>query len=189
MPGRRLSTPDRGFREVPAAVATVTIHDLNALPPDRFRDILAGIYERSPWVPAAAAKRRPFADIAALRIAMAEIVDHASLQARQALLEAHPDLAGREAQQGHLTEESRGEQKSAGLDRLSRAEMETISRNNAAYKARFGFPFIICVRNHDKAGIFAAFERRLNNSAEMELETALREVHEIARLRLENLLA
>ncbi len=66
--------------------------------------------------------------------------------------------------------------------------MDTISRNNAAYKKRFGFPFIICVRNHDKAGIFAAFERRLHNSAETEFETALQEVYEIARLRLEMLL-
>lgn len=170
-------------------MATVTIHDLNAAPPERFRDILAGIYERSPWVPAAAAERRPFADFDDLRAAMAEIVDAASPEAQQALLEAHPDLAGKEAQEGVLTEESRGEQKSAGLDRLSRAEMDTISHNNAAYRKRFGFPFIICVRNHDKAGIFAAFERRLNNDAEAEFRTALREVHEIARLRLENLLA
>ncbi len=169
-------------------MATVTIHDLNAAPSDRFRDILAGIYERSPWVPAAAADRRPFADVAALRDAMAGIVDAAPVHAQQALLEAHPDLAGKEAQQGELTEESRGEQKSAGLDRLSRAEMDAISRNNAAYRKRFGFPFIICVRNHDKAGIFAAFERRLHNGAEAEFRTALREVHEIARLRLENLL-
>lgn len=170
-------------------MATVTIHDLNALPADQFRDILAGIYERSPWVPAVAAKRRPFVDFDALRAAMAEIVDAGSPEVQQALLEAHPDLAGKEAQEGALTEESRGEQKSAGLDRLSRAEMETISRNNAAYRSRFGFPFIICVRNHDKAGIFAAFDRRLNNTAEVEFQTALREVHEIARLRLENLLA
>ena len=170
-------------------MATVTIPELNALPPPRFRDILAGIYERSPWVAEAVVGQRPFDGIAQLHAAMARAVSAASRQARLDLLRAHPDLAGREAQDGALTTASAIEQKSAGLDRLTREPMQTIARNNEAYRKRFGFPFIICVRNHDQAGIFAAFERRLDNGLEAEFETALREVHEIARLRLETLIA
>jgi 2-oxo-4-hydroxy-4-carboxy-5-ureidoimidazoline decarboxylase len=170
-------------------MTTTTIHALNALSPQRFRDVLAGIFERSPWVPEAVEPARPFADLAALHAVMVEAVVKAPYEDKLSLLRAHPDLAGKEAQAGALTADSSKEQKSAGLDRLSRAEMDTISRNNEAYKKRFGFPFIICVRNHDKAGIFAAFERRLNNPAEAEFETALQEVYEIARLRLEMLLA
>lgn len=169
-------------------MTTTTIHALNALSPQRFRDVLAGIFERSPWVAGSVEPARPFPDLAGLHAAMVEAVAKAPREDKLSLLHAHPDLAGKEAQAGALTEDSTREQKSAGLDRLSRAEMDTISRNNAAYKKRFGFPFIICVRNHDKAGIFAAFERRLHNSAETEFETALQEVYEIARLRLEMLL-
>lgn len=169
-------------------MATITIHELNGLSPQRFRDVLSGIFERSPWVAEAVLARRPFAGLAELHDAMVASVRQATPERKLALLRAHPDLAGREAQDGTLTEASTGEQKSAGLDRLSRAEMEAIARNNEAYKRRFGFPFIICVRNHDKAGIFAAFERRLNNAPEAEFETALQEVYEIARLRLEMLL-
>jgi 2-oxo-4-hydroxy-4-carboxy-5-ureidoimidazoline decarboxylase len=167
---------------------TMTIHELNGLPAARFRAVLSGIFEHSPWVPEAVQSLRPFAGPAELHDAMVAAVRQASPERKLALLRAHPDLAGKEAQDGALTEASTGEQKSAGLDRLSRAEMETIGRNNDAYRSRFGFPFIICVRNHDKAGIFAAFERRLNNTAPAELETALQEVYEIARLRLEMLL-
>ena len=169
-------------------MASMTIHELNGLPRERFRDVLAGIFERSPWVAGAVETRRPFATMAELHDAMCKAVAAAPHQRRLELLRAHPDLAGREAQDGMLTEASTGEQKSAGLDRLSRAEMQTIARNNEAYRAKFGFPFIICVRNHDKAGIFAAFQQRLNNTSEMEFEAALREVYEIARLRLEMLL-
>jgi 2-oxo-4-hydroxy-4-carboxy-5-ureidoimidazoline decarboxylase len=169
-------------------MATITIHDLNGLSAARFRDVLSGVFERSPWVPEAVQSRRPFAGMADLHQAMVAAVQEASPERKLALLRAHPDLAGKEAQDGTLTEASTGEQKSAGLDRLSRGEMETIGRNNDAYKSLFGFPFIICVRNHDKPGIFAAFERRLNNTAATELETALQEVYEIARLRLEMLL-
>lgn len=165
-----------------------TTHALNALSPQRFRDVLAGVFERSPWVAAAVEPSRPFADLAGLHAAMVAAVAKAPRERRLALLRAHPDLAGKEAQAGALTEASSQEQKSAGLDRLSRAEMDAISRNNEAYRKRFGFPFIICVRNHDKAGIFAAFERRLGNAAETEFETALQEVYQIARLRLEMLL-
>jgi 2-oxo-4-hydroxy-4-carboxy-5-ureidoimidazoline decarboxylase len=169
-------------------MAPMTIHDLNGLPSERFRDVLAGIFERSPWVGEAVETMRPFATRAQLHEAMCKAVAAAPERRQLDLLRAHPDLAGKEAQEGALTEASTGEQRSAGLDRLSRAEMQTIARNNETYRAKFGFPFIICVRNHDKPDIFTAFERRLSNAAEAEFETALREVYEIARLRLEMLI-
>lgn len=169
-------------------MVTLTIQALNGLPAGEFRDILSGIFERSPWVAEAVAEQRPFADLNALHRAMTAAVAASPHEARLALLRAHPELAGKEAEAGTLTEESTSEQRSAGLDRLTRRQMQTIARNNAAYRTRFGFPFIICVRNHDRDGIFAAFERRLGNTAEAEFETALREVYEIARLRLETLL-
>ena len=168
---------------------TLTMHRLNGLPEAQFRDILSGIFERSPWVADAVEPHRPFADLQALHRAMVAAVATAPRAAQLALLRAHPDLAGKEAQDGTLTASSTGEQKSAGLDRLTREQMQTIARNNQAYKTRFGFPFIICVRNHTRDGIFAAFQRRLDNEADAEFETALREVYEIARLRLETLLA
>lgn len=170
-------------------MATVTIPELNALSLQQFRDILAGIYERSPWVAEAVAGQRPFQSIPQLHAAMVCAVAAAPRQARLDLLLAHPDLAGREAKDGALTAASTAEQKSAGLDRLTREQMQIIARNNEAYRKRFGFPFIICVRNHDRAGIFAAFERRLGNAIDAEFEAALREVHEIAWLRLETLIA
>jgi 2-oxo-4-hydroxy-4-carboxy-5-ureidoimidazoline decarboxylase len=162
--------------------------EINAMAPAALRDALGGIFERSPWVAEAAAAARPFATVAALHQAMVQAVRRAPHALQLGLLRAHPDLAGKEAQAGSLTADSTAEQKSAALDRLSRSEMDAISRNNADYRARFGFPFIICVRNHDKAGIFAAFAQRLNNAPEVEFATALDEVYQIARLRLERLM-
>jgi 2-oxo-4-hydroxy-4-carboxy-5-ureidoimidazoline decarboxylase len=150
--------------------------------------VLGGIFERSPWVAQRATAARPFATAAALHHAMVDAVARAPHEAQLALLRAHPDLAGKEAQAGALTQASQEEQKSAALDRLSRQEMEWIDRANAQYKTRFGFPFIICVRNHDKRGILQAFAQRLDNAPEIEFATALNEVYQIARLRLEALL-
>lgn len=164
------------------------LHELNALPPAQFVARLGGVFEHSPWVAESVVAARPFATVEALHKAMVEAVRGASAERQLKLLQAHPDLAGKEAQRGSLTAQSTAEQKSAALDRLSREEMASITSYNAAYRARFGFPFIICVRNHDKAGIFAAFAQRLDNTAEVEFATALGEVYQIARLRLEQLL-
>ncbi len=164
------------------------LDEINALPPAQFVARLGGVFERSPWVAESVAAARPFATVEALHQAMVEAVRRAPPERQLSLLQAHPDLAGKEAQIGALTAHSNAEQKSAALDRLSREEMATITSRNAAYRARFGFPFIICVRNHDKAGIFAAFAQRLDNTAEIEFATALGEVYRIARLRLDQLL-
>jgi 2-oxo-4-hydroxy-4-carboxy-5-ureidoimidazoline decarboxylase len=127
-----------------------------------------------------AARRLPLAD---LHAGLMQVVREAAPEEQLALIRAHPELAGKAAVA--LTEASAAEQASAGLDRLTREEFERFHALNAAYSARFGFPFIICVRLTDKAGILAAMERRLGNDRETEIETALAEIGEIVRLRLE----
>lgn len=142
------------------------------------------LFEHSPWVVEQAARRRPFAD---LYNGLMQVVADAPREDQLALVRAHPELAGKAAIDRTLTAESAAEQASAGLDRLSEPEFERFHALNAAYSAHFGFPFVICVRLTDKAGIFAAMEARLSNDAQTELDTALAEIGQIVRLRLEDL--
>ncbi len=160
---------------------------INALDRDTFVARLGGVFEHSPWTAERAWAERPFANVAALHAAMVRAMRAGSAAEKTALLRAHPELAGREAQEGRLTAESTGEQKSAGLDRLDAAEMRKLAEMNAAYRAKFGFPFIIAVRARTKREIFAEFARRLARSAAEERETALGEVETIARIRLERM--
>ncbi len=120
----------------------------------------------------------------ALHAAMLDAVAAASVERRVQLIAAHPDLAGRLAREGRLTVASSREQAAAGLDRLTADERARFDRLNAAYRARFEFPFVICAREQTKASILAALEQRLGNDRETEIETALREIGKIARLRL-----
>jgi 2-oxo-4-hydroxy-4-carboxy-5-ureidoimidazoline decarboxylase len=115
------------------------------------------------------------------------VVHEATPEEQLALIRAHPELAGKAAIDRTLTEASAAEQASAGLDRLTPEEYARFHDLNAAYKARFGFPFIICVRLTDKAGILAAMERRLNNDRDAEISTAIDQIGEIVRLRLADL--
>lgn len=165
-----------------------TLADLNTAPADRFVETLGGIFEHSPWVADAVALLRPFASLEALHTAMVAAVDAADEAQKLALLTAHPDLAGKLARAGALTDASTAEQASAGLDRLSEEEFQRFTAFNIAYTEKFGFPFIIAVRENTKASILAAFGRRITNSREAEFTTALAEVAKIARLRLTNLL-
>ena len=112
---------------------------------------------------------------------------NAPLEQRIALLQAHPDLVGRAALAGTLTQESTREQASAGLDALSPTEIATFTQLNASYQSRFGFPFVICVRENKKASILAGFTERLQHARQHEVETALGEVAKICRLRLRDL--
>jgi OHCU decarboxylase len=112
----------------------------------------------------------------------------ASEEKRLGVLKAHPDLAGKLAAARRLTPESTSEQASAGLDALTDEERTAFTALNAAYTAKFGFPFIIAVRDHDKAGILAAFRRRADNSREDEFAEACRQVERIAELRLLDIL-
>jgi 2-oxo-4-hydroxy-4-carboxy-5-ureidoimidazoline decarboxylase len=142
------------------------------------------LFEHSPWVVERAAARRPFAD---LHGGLMQVVAQSSREDQLALICAHPELAGKAAIDRTLTAESTTEQASAGLDRLTEAEYARFHQLNAAYRDRFGFPFIICVRRVDKPGIFAAMERRLDSDRDTEIATALSEIGEIVRLRLEDM--
>jgi 2-oxo-4-hydroxy-4-carboxy-5-ureidoimidazoline decarboxylase len=138
---------------------------------------MTALFEHSPWVEERAVSRS-HADLMA-------VVHNAAPEEQLALIRAHPELAGKAAVDGTLTEASAAEQASAGLDRLTQAEFDRFHALNAAWRAKFDFPFIICVRLTDKAGILAAMERRLANDRDTEIAAALDEIGEIVRLRLE----
>ena len=161
---------------------------VNALDRAAFVRLFGGIFENSPWVAEQAWARRPFADVDALHAAMVAVMRQAPLPRQIALLQAHPALAGKEAQAGAMTAASVAEQASAGLDALSPAEVARIGTLNAAYAARFGFPFILAVRMHTKAGILFEFARRLHNDTRDEYANALQAIEAITRLRLDALL-
>jgi OHCU decarboxylase len=150
-----------------------------------FVERFGSIYEHSPWV-AEEAELLLGEDYDAERLAavMADCVDNASSDKQLALIRAHPDLAGRAQVAGDLTAESTSEQSSAGLDRCSEDEWSRFQVLNDAYWKRFGFPFVMAVRNSSRADILDAFEKRLGNDQDLEFETALQEIHKIARLRL-----
>jgi 2-oxo-4-hydroxy-4-carboxy-5-ureidoimidazoline decarboxylase len=142
------------------------------------------LFEHSPWVVERAYGQGPFADAAALHDAFMLVLTEAAPDDQLALLRAHPELADKVAQAQGLTEDSTKEQASAGLDRLSAEEYARFHALNRAYRDRFGFPFIICVRLHDRASILAAMESRLAHEPETEFEAALAQVGLIVRLRL-----
>jgi 2-oxo-4-hydroxy-4-carboxy-5-ureidoimidazoline decarboxylase len=158
---------------------------LNTAEPASFVSALGDIYEHAPWVAEAACDRRPYPTIAALHEAMIAAVRAASPQRRLALIKGHPDLAGKAARAGALTADSKSEQASAGLDRLSEAEFAAFHRLNNAYGEKFGVPFIVCVRRHGKESILRQFELRLRNDTAAEMEAALTEIFRIAALRLD----
>jgi 2-oxo-4-hydroxy-4-carboxy-5-ureidoimidazoline decarboxylase len=168
---------------------TLTLERVNAMAPQAFLGALGGVFEHSPWIAERAFAARPFASVAALHAAMVDAVKRAPREAQVALLNAHPELAGKEARTGVLTRNSTSEQTRAGLNALNSKEMEAMTRWNRQYREKFGFPFIIAVRQHSKASIFSEFQRRLANDFETELATGLEQVFAIARLRLEDLVA
>ena len=160
----------------------MTLAEINALPAAAFVARYGDLFEHSPWVVERAAARRPFVDLHAGL--MAELHD-ARADEQLALIRAHPELAGKAAIDGTLTDASAAEQASAGLDRMTAEEYARFHALNAAYRERFGFPFLICVRRSDKTGILAAMEQRLHHDARTEIATALAEIGHIVRLRLE----
>ncbi len=161
------------------------LSDLNACSKDDFVAALANIFEYSPWIAEQAAAARPFAGVNQLFAAMKAAVDHAAPELRLALIRAHPDLASKTQRAAGLTAESNDEQNSVGLDRLSDAEYEAFERVNNAYRARFGFPYIVSVRRHTKDSILRDFERRLPNDAATEMQKSVEEICRIAALRVD----
>ena len=162
----------------------MTISQLNAAGSEDFVAATGSAFEHSPWIARLAFERRPFASIEDLHAAMVAVVRDSPVERRVALIAAHPDLAGRVAREGRLTTASRDEQTSAGLDRLTPQETARFDSLNRAYRERFGFPFVICARNNTKASILDALEARGRNDRKTEIDAALTEIAEIARLRL-----
>ena len=153
-----------------------------------FVDKYGAVYELSPWVAELAADVvGDCDDVDAIATVMADCVDNASEEQQLRLIRAHPDLAGKAQVAGELTADSTSEQASAGLDRCTPEEYLRFQDLNQAYHLRFGFPFVMAVRGSSRAEILAAFEERLGNDRSAEFETALAEIHKIARLRLEAL--
>ncbi|GAA0297644.1 2-oxo-4-hydroxy-4-carboxy-5-ureidoimidazoline decarboxylase [Sphingomonas oligophenolica] len=151
--------------------------------PDAFIRQYGGLFDHSPWVVMRAAARLPLGDVYAGLMA---IVYEATPEEQLSLIRAHPELAGKAAIDGTLTEASATEQASAGLDRMTPEEYARFHALNTAYRERFGFPFIICVRLTDKPGILAAMEARLANDRDTEIATALAEIGKITALRLKD---
>ncbi|MDP2065459.1 MAG: 2-oxo-4-hydroxy-4-carboxy-5-ureidoimidazoline decarboxylase [Burkholderiaceae bacterium] len=167
----------------------LTLPQLNAAEPADAARLLEGLYEHSPWIAQAALAQRPFRSLAHLKHAMACIVRDAGRAAQVQLIRAHPELAGKAMQQGTLTAESTHEQGKVGLTACTPQELELIQSLNAAYAARFGFPFVLAVRGPRGTGlgkreILDTFERRLRNHPDFELTECLRNIHRIVEIRL-----
>jgi OHCU decarboxylase len=168
-----------------------TIAEVNAWDRDAFVARLGFLFEGSPWIVEAVWPGRPFATRDDLHRALCDVVARAGAERQLALIRAHPDLVGRAALSGTLTRESTGEQAAAGIDpgRLTPAEIARFAELNAAYKARFGFPFVICARENTKERILAGFAARLSNSDDDEVATALAEIEKICWYRLADVVA
>lgn len=169
-----------------------TLNGINGLDATKFSQLFGAVYEHSPWIAERAFALKPtsgFASRAQVHAALAAVVQSASEAEKVALLVAHPELAGKEAAAGTLTTASTSEQASAGLTSMTAADVAQLRELNAAYREKFGFPFIIAVRNNTQTAIFGAIKSRLFNTRSMELNNALMQVGEIARLRLMDLVS
>jgi 2-oxo-4-hydroxy-4-carboxy-5-ureidoimidazoline decarboxylase len=157
---------------------------LNASSAGDFTATLGEVFEHSPWIAERAFALRPFPTVAALHDAMMAALANASQEEKLTLIRAHPELGGKVARAGEMATASRQEQGALGLDRLSDAEFARFEAINAAYRERFGFPFIIAVRRHARDSILTQFERRLAHDRDGEIAAALVEIGHISRLRV-----
>ena len=166
-----------------------TLEQLNAASPAEALQMLDGLYEHSPWIAEAALQLRPFRSLAQLKYAMVQVLNGAGVERQLELIRAHPELAGKAMVAQALTTESTNEQSQAGLTHCTPEEFARIQQLNADYNARFGFPFILAVRGPRGTGlarqeIIATFARRLSNHPDFERAEALRNIHRIAEIRL-----
>lgn len=172
----------------PAAFADeLTIEEINAMDQPTFVETFGGIFEKSPWVAEEGWKARPFDDVDDLHADLYAVIANSPRDVQVKFLNMHPELAGKEAQAGTMTNNSVAEQASAGLNALTPEEMQTIADGNAAYRAKFGFPFMIFVRGHTKEGIFFYLDRRQQTdpSTDEELHNAMTQVWGITRSRVQ----
>jgi OHCU decarboxylase len=181
--------PDSGGRVADRGHRRLALHDAVRLDRDDFTSRFGGVFEQSPWIAGAAWDDGPHAGVAALHAAMVAIVDAAPRAARVALIRAHPELAGRAAVAGMLTPESTREQAAAGLDRLTPEQHTRLLALTAQYRARFGFPFVVCVREQTADSVLATAAARVAADPDEEERTALDEIAKIAALRLADLVA
>lgn len=165
-----------------------TLNQLNTMATDAFVAALGGIFEHSPWVAQAAADKRPYDSVDALHKTMSAAVENAGETRQLALINAHPELAGKAAVRGELTAESTREQSGAGLGQCTQEEFDKLQTLNRSYREKFGFPFILAVRGYDRHGIIANFESRVNHTRDEELRASLDQIYRIARFRLDELI-
>jgi 2-oxo-4-hydroxy-4-carboxy-5-ureidoimidazoline decarboxylase len=166
------------------SVVRLPLAELNKMDQSSFVSHVGWVYENSPWVAESAWRHRPFVTVENLHAMMDRVVRSATAEKQLALIQAHPDLAVRFGQLGQLTDASRREQADAGLNQLTPAQAAEMALNNALYRDKFGFPFIICARLNDFEMIREAFSNRLDNHREKEIAIALEEISKIGRLRL-----
>lgn len=165
------------------------LEHLNTCESDLFCAALADIWEHAPWVARGVVGQRPFATVEALHQAMVGVVAGQDESARVAFFAGHPELAGEDARRGTMTEASIAEQGTLSLGRLNAHEAERWNALNKAYRTRFGFPFILCIRRHTRESALQAFEQRLAHDRATELDTTLGEIAAITRLRLDRLVS
>lgn len=170
-------------------MTTIALDQVNALAPVDFVATFGEVAEHSPWVAESAARARPYPNREAMIAAFVGAIEAAAAEARLALIRLHPDLAGRAARAGAVAEDSRKEQAGAGLDTLTDEEFARFTRLNDAYRAKFGFPFILAVKGATKTIILDAFETRLPNDPDVEFIEAIRQIARIVRFRLEDRIA
>jgi 2-oxo-4-hydroxy-4-carboxy-5-ureidoimidazoline decarboxylase len=170
-------------------MAQITLDDLNRMDQGAYVAALGDIFEHATWVAEATHNARPFPSLNTLYEVMTAAVRGAGDARQMALINGHPDLAGKAAREGTMTADSKHEQSSAGLDRLSADEFAAFHRLNNAYREKFGMPFIICVRRHGKGSVLRQFEHRLGNDAATERDAALTEIFRIVALRLDQRVA
>ena len=164
-----------------------SLKHLNTCEPEAFCAALADIWEHAPWVAHGVVDQRPFATVDALHAAMVGVVAALDEPARVAFYAGHPELAGEDARRGTMTDASIAEQGTLALARLDTHEAEHWNALNRAYRTRFGFPFILCIRRHTRESALQAFEQRLQHDRSTELATTLGEIAAITRLRLERM--
>ncbi|MBY0508002.1 MAG: 2-oxo-4-hydroxy-4-carboxy-5-ureidoimidazoline decarboxylase [Bryobacteraceae bacterium] len=158
----------------------MTMQEVNGLAPLEFVERVGWVFEHTPWVAERALAGRPYATLSDLHAAMWQKVQSATREEQLALLRAHPDLGAR----ARMSDASQGEQAGAGLDRLTAEEFARLQAANAAYREKFGFPFLFAVKGSTKHDILESIERRVYGDWETEFATALEQVFRIAGFRL-----
>ena len=162
----------------------IALDQVNEMDQEGFVARFGSLFEHSPWIAEEAWRSGPFGSVEEMWRAFEDAMYAASRERQLDLIRAHPDLAGKAAVAGELTQESRREQASAGLDRLSPGEFEAFTRMNREYREKFGLPMVVCVREHTTESILENVQSRLGNSRDEEIRMALAEISKISHYRL-----